>query len=154
MNIRNSAKAVIIENTSLLLTKNDDSEGIFYLFPGGGQNHGETLTATVIRECQEESGADVDVKELLHIREYIGKNHEHAAFDSTVHQIEYYFRCEAKSEQDDFMPPINPDSHQIGVEWLPVEKLDNYRIYPKAMIKPVQLLLEGKIETLYLGDVN
>ncbi|MCM3611157.1 NUDIX domain-containing protein [Planococcus sp. MERTA32b] len=154
MNIRNSAKAVIIENDRLLLTKNKDRDGFFYLFPGGGQDHGETLTEAVIRECLEETGADVDVRELLHIREYIGKNHEHASFDSAVHQIEYYFRCELHSKAPYFLHPTNPDSHQVGVVWLLLEELADHRIYPKAIIEPVQKFFDGKIEKVYLGDVN
>lgn len=154
MNIRNSAKAVIIENGRLLLTQNEDRDGFFYLFPGGGQEHGETLTEALKRECLEEAGTDVEVKELLHIREYIGKNHEHASFDSAVHQIEYYFRCEPHSKAIDFLLPTNPDSHQVGVVWLPVGELVNYRIYPRAIVQPVQQLLEGKKEPVYLGDVN
>ncbi|MDF2682566.1 MAG: hydrolase [Brevibacillus sp.] len=39
--IRNSAKAVITQNEKILLTKNRDEFGFFYLFPGGGQDHGE-----------------------------------------------------------------------------------------------------------------
>jgi ADP-ribose pyrophosphatase YjhB (NUDIX family) len=43
MYIRNSAKAIIISGDKILLTKNQDNEGYFYLFPGGGQEHGETI---------------------------------------------------------------------------------------------------------------
>ncbi len=91
MHIRNSAKAIIIKEDKVLLTKNQDNEGYFYLFPGGGQEHGETLHQALRRECLEEVGYEVEVNELLHIREYIGKNHEYASFDFNVHQIEYYF---------------------------------------------------------------
>nr|WP_317851925.1 NUDIX domain-containing protein [Planococcus sp. 4-30] len=56
MFIRNSAKAVILKDSKVLLTKNVDDEGFFYLFPGGGQDHGETLPETVKRECLEEIG--------------------------------------------------------------------------------------------------
>lgn len=38
MQIRNSVKALIIEDDKILLTKNQDIEGNFYLCPGGGQN--------------------------------------------------------------------------------------------------------------------
>ncbi|YCI79744.1 hypothetical protein M1D47_21395 [Bacillus sp. R1-10] len=31
----------------------------------------------LLRECMEEVGEEVEIGELLHIREYIGKNHEH-----------------------------------------------------------------------------
>ncbi|WP_328824259.1 NUDIX hydrolase [Metabacillus schmidteae] len=45
MNIRNSSKAIIMnsDGDKILLTKNRDREGFFYLCPGGGQEHGETL---------------------------------------------------------------------------------------------------------------
>jgi 8-oxo-dGTP diphosphatase len=43
MHIRNSAKAIIIQNGKVLLTINLGKDGYFYMFPGGGQEHGETL---------------------------------------------------------------------------------------------------------------
>lgn len=154
MNIRNSAKAVIIKDSKLLLTKNRDKEGVYFIFPGGGQEHGEALVDTVKRECLEEAGAAVNVKELLYIREYIGKNHEYADFDSAIHQIEYYFLCELSAQENDFLTPTQPDSNQIGIEWLTLVELEQHRIYPKAIIRPVQLFLEGKTGAVYLGDVN
>jgi len=45
--IRNSVKAIIIVDGKLLLTKNQDIEGYFYLCPGGGQEHGETFHKTL-----------------------------------------------------------------------------------------------------------
>ena len=45
MPIRNSAKAIIMNGEQVLLTKNhDDEQAFFYLFPGGGQEHGKTLS--------------------------------------------------------------------------------------------------------------
>jgi ADP-ribose pyrophosphatase YjhB (NUDIX family) len=41
--IRNSTKAIIIKNGCLLTVKGIDSDGDWYLLPGGGQNPGETL---------------------------------------------------------------------------------------------------------------
>ena len=41
--IRNSAKAIIIKDEKILLTKNQDTLGIFYLLPGGGQEPGESI---------------------------------------------------------------------------------------------------------------
>ena len=67
MNIRNSAKGIIFRGEEVLLTKNLDDEGFFYLFPGGGQEFGETLHDAVKRECMEEVGQEVEVGELLFI---------------------------------------------------------------------------------------
>ncbi|WP_033542748.1 NUDIX domain-containing protein [Planococcus sp. CAU13] len=154
MSIRNSAKAIIIEDSKVMLTKNIDEEGYFYLFPGGGQDHGEALSDTVRRECIEEVGKEVEVKDLLHIREYIGKNHEYAYFDSHVHQIEYYFVCHVSKEQTISSVPSNPDSHQVGIEWVPVKDLMDYRIYPKGIRKYIQEYENNKRNIVYLGDIN
>ena len=154
MNIRNSAKAVILQHGQLLLTKNRDAEGFFYIFPGGGQDHGEALTNTVKRECLEEVGAFVEVRQLLHIREYIGKNHEYQAFDSGVHQIEYYFLAELRHGENEWARPTNPDSNQVGIDWVEVAKLADYRIYPKAIVPALQNFVGNKQAAFYLGDVN
>ena len=97
--IRNSAKAIIIKNGCLLTQKNIDSEGDWYLLPGGGQNLGETLEETLRRECIEEIGIDVSVGRLRYIREYIGKNHEFSEHGGDLHQVEFMFECEFNEEQ-------------------------------------------------------
>ena len=89
--IRNSAKALIIHDGRLLCTRNEDARGIFYLLPGGGQEPGETIPEALQRECREEIGTVVEVGPLTFVRDYIGKNHEFAAHDADVHQIEYMF---------------------------------------------------------------
>lgn len=43
ISIRNSAKAIIIKDGRILLTKNEDQFGTFYLLPGGGQEKGVSL---------------------------------------------------------------------------------------------------------------
>jgi 8-oxo-dGTP diphosphatase len=151
MSIRNSAKAIIISDNKILLTKNKDGNGIFYLFPGGGQEQGETLHEALERECMEEIGREVEVGELLHIREYIGKNHQHASFDFDVHQMEFYFECSILNEMDKNPAPTNPDSHQVGVEWMVLNELTKFRLYPKEIIP---YLNKDLTPVVYLGDIN
>ena len=74
--VRVSAKAIIIENGKILLIKHEDKYGEWYGLPGGGQENGETLVEALIRECQEEISATIEVKDVLYIRDYIAKNHE------------------------------------------------------------------------------
>ena len=151
-NIRNSAKAVIVQNEHVLLTKNEDERGVFYLFPGGGQEPGEELQDAVARECIEETGMPVKVGELLHIREYIGRNHEFADTDSGVHQVEFYFACSAETDGPE--PVMNgdlPDSNQIGVEWVPLTALPELRVYPARLGAKLAGLLQLPC---YLGDSN
>lgn len=151
MNIRNSVKAISIEENKILLTKNKDDDGYFYLCPGGGQEHGETFHMTLGRECVEEIGKEVEVGELLFIREYIGKNHEHANFDLHVHQVEFYFACTVKR---DVNMPTHPDSHQVGFEWIILEDLSEIRIYPNELKSYIYTQDTGVSSSIYLGDIN
>ncbi len=89
---------------------------------------------------------------MLHLREYLGKNHEYAEFDRHIHQIETYFVCKIKSEHA--TESTNPDSHQVGIEWIAVKHLLEYRIYPKDSRKYIQEFDAGKRNRVYLGDIN
>src|SRR5882724_637725 len=93
--IRTSAKALVIRDGFLLLTKNVGWRGDdYYILPGGGQNHGESLVQALERECREELGARVRVKSLRYVRDYIGKNHAFAERHAELHQVEYMFLCD------------------------------------------------------------
>lgn len=154
MPIRNSAKAIIIQDDQLLAIKKEDQEGVYYILPGGGQEHGETFHQALIRECIEEIGQEVEIGDLILIREYIGQNHEHAAFDMETHQIEYMFLCTIKGRNTVIQNGLNPDEGQIGVEWLPLSDLLAYRLYPCAMRKQVINYHKGDKVPVYLGDIN
>ena len=150
--IRNSAKAIIIRSGKLLAIESRDTEGTWYLLPGGGQNPGETITEALIRECLEEIGTVVNPDRLVCIREYIGRNHEFASTDSDVHQIEFMFNC---TIPDYYNPTAGhlPDPAQIAVRWLPINDLMNYRLYPLSLRS---MLMESDAESIpvYLGDIN
>ena len=152
--VRVAAKAVIVQDGRLLVTENVDDDGLWYLLPGGGQEPGEALPQTLRRECLEEVGVDVEVGELLFVRDYIGRHHEYAATDGEVHALELMFACTVRPGQT----PRNgtrPDGHQVGVAWLPVAELDRCRLYPKVLRSLIAGLGHGGCpERIYLGDVN
>lgn len=149
--IRNSAKAVIVQEGRLLLIRLEDQYGDAYVFPGGGQEKGEELKDAAARECLEEIGQAVQVGELLHIREYIGANHEFAEWDADIHQVEFYFACSLVDREASVFEGSNPDDHQVAVEWIALEKLDQIRLYPKTI---GELLLNKGEQRIYLGDLN
>jgi ADP-ribose pyrophosphatase YjhB (NUDIX family) len=149
--VRNSAKALIIKDNLLLVIKQVDEIGAWYTLPGGGQNPGETLVQALQRECLEEVGLEVEVGDLLFVREYIGKNHEFWEHDADSHQIEFIFDCSIKGDN---LPRIgtSPDIGQIDVEWISLQEIMNFRLYPKALI---HILVDRQPENRrYLGDVN
>ena len=150
--IRNSAKAIILHEGRILLTKNEDEWGIFYLLPGGGQEKGEDLHTALQRECREEIACEVQIGPLRYIREYIGKHHEFKNIDMDIHQVEFMFVCALAPDQTPHNGAV-PDSAQIGVEWVDVKSVKDIRLYPgalKAVFSDTGELCGG----VYLGDVN
>ncbi|GMK45722.1 ADP-ribose pyrophosphatase [Paenibacillus glycanilyticus] len=147
--IRNSGKAIIIQDEKILLTVNKDDDGLFYLCPGGGQEHSESLRQAVIRECLEEIGEEVEVQDLVCIREYIGRNYIDG--DPGMHQVEFFFECNLVSPNPTFEHVSVPDDHQVGVEWVELSRLDEIRFYPSEL--GVRLKNKDKSKR-YLGDIN
>jgi 8-oxo-dGTP diphosphatase len=148
--VRTAAKAIIIRDRKLLAVKCQDDAGIFYILPGGGQEFGETLHDALRRECQEEIGCDVRVLELVLVREYRGWRHE---FNDNEHALELMFACSVQGEIDQ-AKASQRDKAQIGVEWLALDRLESYRLYPQAL-RPMLASL-GRHATLpvYCGDIN
>lgn len=151
--MRNSAKAIVFRDDTVLLVRNRDALGEFYLLPGGGQEFGETLVEAVIRETEEETGFKVAPSRLVLVREYLGAGHEFALDDGDVHQVELMFLASLMGESRGADRIV--DEMQVGVEWLPLERLPSIRIYPAALAGLLPGLLRGETpEPMYLGDVN
>jgi 8-oxo-dGTP diphosphatase len=149
-NVRLSVKAIIVQHGRLLVLKNCDSAGDWYMLPGGGQEHGETILAALNRECLEEIGSEVTVGRLRFIRDYIARHHEFAATDGGAHQVELMFECQLRS-----VPRLGacPDPMQTGIAWLELSTLTDHRLYPSVLQR---LLATNALtdEAIYLGDVN
>ena len=150
--IRNSAKAILIRDSKILLIRNRSESDDWYTLPGGGQEKFETLQAALKRECLEEAGLAVEVGELLFVREYIARHHEFASKEPEVHQIEFHFRCNVDIKIPEVLPQI-PDREQIGIEWVDVKALRNMAIYPK-LLRQLPDHMAGQSFPVYLGDLN
>lgn len=149
---RNSSKAIILQEDRILLTVNCDVQGDFYLLPGGGQKHGETLHKTLKREVLEETGWEVKVGKLLLVRDYIGANHEFSDAEGDVHQTEFMFKAIPVHLLD---KPLVQDAWQKGMKWVRIDRLDAIRLYPSVLKEILPELLSGTYKgPLYLGDVN
>lgn len=61
------AAAIVIENDRVVLIERRNSRRgkLYYLYPGGGIEAGETAEETVVREIAEETGLDVSVGRLV-----------------------------------------------------------------------------------------
>ena len=154
-NVRVSVKAIIIQAGRLLVIHKRGEGGIdYYVLPGGGQQVGETLPEALRRECREELNIDVEVGGLVFVRDYIGANHEHARYDSGMHFLNLAFACRVVSGTPG--EGGTPDRRQVGLDWLPLDQLEQYSFRPQAGIETIRRWArEGRASSpLYLGDVN
>ena len=92
--IRETARAVIVQNDNLLLirrTRQNSEGGIdnWLSVPGGGIDPGETPEHAVIREMNEELGITADIRRLLAVQE--------VASDASRH---YYFLCTIREGEE------------------------------------------------------
>lgn len=153
--IRNSAKAIILHNGRFLAIRKRYGDREYCVLPGGGQEREETLAQALHRECREEINADVAIRELLFVREYIGKNHEFAQYDSDLHQVEFFFRCDVENPETVGTGP-DPDARQVGVDWFELSSAADAPLYPKAIRKRIAAIAADRRDGdgIYLGDVN
>jgi len=150
--IRHATRAVIVRDGKLLVIKMCDRSGIFYVLPGGGQKHGETMKQGLLRECREEIGIEVMIGPLLYVREYIGRNHSFSKYHRDFHQVETVFACSIPPKTEP-VAGSEKDRKQIGFAWLDLEKLSEHRFLPADAIPMIQQNASHS-DGLYLGDIN
>lgn len=126
--------------------------GRYCKLSGGGQEFGETMQETIIRECMEELNLEVKSLLLVLARDYIAKNHNQTYDLDCFHLAELMFECKVA----DFSKLGNgseSDSNEQKIKWVESDKLADSDFYPKAIIPYLKNLKDIK-ETIVLGDVN
>lgn len=154
--VRSGVKGVVIQDGKLLtVKKRDERHGADYTLPGGGQEFGETLVEALQREFLEETGCSVRVMRYVVLREYIGKHHHgDSGIDPDTHVVDHWFLCELLDAHR-LGQGAAPDEDCIGLEWLPVAELTEYRFFPQALIPYLSAIAAGEyVQTVYTGDVN
>ena len=147
--IRNAARALIVRDGHVLLLRKDDAiKGERYTLPGGAQEVGETLQEALRRECREEIGAEVQIRDLVHVADYFKPR---ATTPPTIRQaVEFVFACDVP---EDYQAGNGrrPDGHQVEVLWASLESLRGLRLLPHSLI---DLLTEARNNGVYVGTLN
>lgn len=120
---------VIVENGKVALIRREKEGRIYYVFPGGKQEVGETIEQCAKREAFEELGVEVEVHELL----------TQVAFNGT----QYYFSAKiiggefGTGQGEEYM---STDSGTYLPVWMAIEALSTNEVVPREVVEKVQQL--------------
>jgi len=160
MGIKNSAKALIIDNGKILVNKNKSSIGdcypelpngtIYYDLIGGGQNKYETLEEAVKRECLEEAGYFIEIDRLAAVYEEISINDKFRdKYEKYAHKVHFLFMCHLTG--DSVEPSADKDLDTLESQWIDIADIQSISLYPKIIKSNLALVLKSA-NTLYLGS--
>lgn len=113
------------QEQALLIERSDN--GLWSL-PGGGQEVGENIERTAVRETLEETGIQVQVTGLVGI--YSDPNHVVAYDDGEVRQ---QFSICLRGRYVSGQP--TPSDESGRVQWLSRDALDNLKIHPSMRLR-------------------
>ncbi|MEU8337911.1 NUDIX hydrolase [Micromonospora tulbaghiae] len=122
------AVTVFVQDESgrvLLIQRTDNG---LWALPGGGQDFGEYIAETAVRETREEAGVEVEVTSVVGI--YTNPNHVVEYSDGEVRQqFSICFRGRYVSGQP------TPSDESSEVRWVAREELDDLTIHPSMRLR-------------------
>ncbi|THV41867.1 NUDIX domain-containing protein [Glycomyces buryatensis] len=152
---RVSARAVVVDKEGrVLLVRHSDNGRAFHVLPGGRVEPGETAAEAARREVREETGMQVDIGELLWVREYLPERHPgHPHHRTQLQQLQLYFKAQTTSGA--VSPPMAPDRTQAAVVWHPLASVGELVLLPLGLAPPlIALGAEPNANgAVYLGDL-
>lgn len=112
---RTAVRAIVFHDDLLLTITSQYGD---YKFPGGGQEEGENIPETLIREVQEETGYQVIPSSLS---PYLLVHERRPLSDDTMMYMEsYYFYAAIKKDQGErHLDPYEKD-YGYQIAWLPL----------------------------------
>lgn len=133
------SRVVIIDTNKVLLVKHEINNESGWVFPGGRVEEKETTVDAAIRECKEETGYDIEVKNVCYLQEY------------EISFINYFLgKIIGGNLKKGYDPDIETDKQIIkDVKWIKITDLKNYNVYPKDLAK---IIIEGKINNYYVNN--
>jgi ADP-ribose pyrophosphatase YjhB (NUDIX family) len=127
------------EGGRLLMIRRTDNDK--YAIPGGGQEVGETVAQTVVREVEEETGIHVEVIGLVGI--YSNPAHVMAYDDGEVRQeFSLCFRARPIGGE------LRTSSESKEVLWVEPDRLDELDVHPSIRLR-IQHGLEDRAEPYF-----
>ncbi len=128
--------AVIINDGKILMVKNNREP--YYYSVGGRVHFDETAQDAVVREVFEETGLKLEIDRPLFFHENFFTLQ---GTDTRYHEISLFFLMKSSDKLKEIRSGSVTDRGEIEhVEWLSIDKLSNYRVFPDFFAKELPRL--------------
>ncbi|MFA9458523.1 NUDIX domain-containing protein [Halalkalibacter sp. AB-rgal2] len=131
--LRNRASVVIVENNRVGLIKRIREGNVYYVFPGGGIENGETPVDGAKREALEELGVEVKVNDCIAEVEFNGTQY---FFLSEIIDGEF-----GTGQGEEYIDE-NRDRGTYLPMWIDLNNLSSIDVKPKEVAEKVQGLFK------------
>jgi len=121
---RFTSSGIILKEDKILLNHRINHGKEYFSFPGGGQEVGETLEQTAIREIKEETSVSATIGKLVY----------HIVWDNGIEN--FYYICDhvdgdpKSAETSEEFEAMKSGVQLYGPAWVPVSKLPETLLYP------------------------
>lgn len=118
--------AIIIKDNKVLMISHN---GVPYYYSIGGRvKFNETSEEAVIREAFEETGVKFKIDRLGFLHENFFEEEGTKEF---YHEIDFFYYLKSDEEFEVVCDSVNEYGNKEYFEWLPIDKLNEYKIYPE-----------------------
>lgn len=135
--------AAIVDGDRLLLVRHEKAGHSYWMLPGGGVDHGESLAAALQRELREELCLEAAIGPVILVNDSIPD-------DCHRHIVNLCFRAKISGG----VPTVGGDPRVVEAAYHPLERLETLPLRPDfgQMLRRV---LEGSAEACapYLGNL-
>jgi 8-oxo-dGTP diphosphatase len=142
---------ILIEGALVALIRRENVRGIYYLFPGGGVEEGETPPDAAVREAREELGLEVEVLSLAAVVEY-------GATEQRFYLARRVSGVFGTGHGEELASPAQSARGTYTPVWLECRHLHEYEVRPAELARRIAAgSLAGAVlplfiqETLYAG---
>jgi len=140
-------RALILDQDHVLVCKTLDLPTNFYFFPGGHIENGESAVSALMRELQEETGAECKVKRFLGCLEYIFEPGNFAR----CHNHKYSFLFEAESDSLKLDLPLPQVEPHLQLLWVPLTQINDIDFRPAPLKKLIPVWLKAHFNGAFGG---